>query len=149
MSRTAGQVLVVLQFLVGGGLVAACVTADGGGSGSGAGPWILATAAVALGVWAASTVGRHLRAAPYLPEGARLVTHGPFRWVRNPMYTAALTLMAALVWARPTIVAGALWFALALVLAAKIRIEEQELAGRFPEYEDYRRRTKRFIPGVF
>jgi protein-S-isoprenylcysteine O-methyltransferase Ste14 len=40
------------------------------------------------------------------------------------------------------------WCALAVVLALKTRLEEALLSERFAGYEDYKRRTPRFIPRI-
>lgn len=36
-----------------------------------------------------------------------------------------------------------------LVMLARMRFEEQVLEAEFPEYADYRKRTKRLIPGIW
>jgi len=103
----------------------------------------------AVGAWALS-VNRpgniNIRPEPH-PQGV-LVTGGPYRWVRHPMYLAVLLMMAAFAmgddpwqWAA--------WAALALVLAAKARREERGLALLHPGYEAYRARTRALVPFVF
>ena len=80
---------------------------------------------------------------------ARLVTSGPYAWVRHPMYSALLLLMAG----------AAGWYAymanaagFVLVLAAvvgKARREEACLLDRFGEYDACHQRTHGFIPYLF
>lgn len=84
-----------------------------------------------------------------LPEPratTRLVTGGPYAWVRHPMYTSLLLGAAgvALGWNTPVhwIALGAL----AVVLDVKARREERLLTHRFADYADYARRTPRFLP---
>ncbi len=138
------SLLVALQF----GLIALmAVRLDAGSIGPGF--VALLGAGVAVGAWAlaANRPGNfNIRPDPH-PEG-RLVTGGPYAWVRHPMYLAVLLAMAsfALVgdawqWAA--------WAALAAVLAAKARREERGLAILHPGYEAYRRRTRAIVPFVF
>ena len=80
---------------------------------------------------------------------ATLVTSGPYRWVRHPMYTAALVLAlgAAMLTANLVVmIGGVLMFGL---LAARSRVEEQRLIDKFGEaYRSYQQRTGRFFPRV-
>lgn len=85
-----------------------------------------------------------------LDVGHQLATGGPFRFVRHPIY-AGLDLLAlgSALWA-PTMltILGVLTMGLGGDLRA--RAEEPLLAQAFGDtYGDYRRRTKRFIPGVY
>lgn len=107
-------------------------------------------AGVALGLWAVATMGlRHLRPTPEPAEGARLLRHGPYRWIRHPMYTATLLVAGALVLDQLSPARAAIWFGLAAVLVVKLRLEEELLLGRFPDYADYARRTRRLVPGLW
>ena len=86
---------------------------------------------------------------PEPKASARLVTGGPYRYMRNPMYTAVLLFAAAEVLAYADRWKLLCWLALALVLLAKALIEERYLRALFPEYAAYAKRVRRFIPGVF
>lgn len=101
------------------------------------------------GCWAVAAVGvRRVRVMPEVSEQTQLVTSGPFRFVRHPMYTGlsiacmGFSLMPFQVWKA---IALAI---LILVLVLKSRLEETQLLAQFPEYEAYQKRTKRFIPFV-
>ena len=79
-----------------------------------------------------------------------LVTDGPYRWVRHPMYVALLLAMTSFNLAAPGLHAGwAALFALLAVLAAKARLEERLLRVSFPAYAEYAARTPGFLPGVY
>ena len=86
---------------------------------------------------------------PEPKASGRLVTGGPYRFMRNPMYSALLLFAAAEVAAYGDMWKLACWIALALVLLAKTLLEERSLGARFPDYAAYARRVRRFIPGVF
>jgi protein-S-isoprenylcysteine O-methyltransferase Ste14 len=81
-----------------------------------------------------------------LPEHS-LVQHGLYRYVRHPIYTGDLLMLAGLQLALNS------WLVLAVALAAVVvvrqsRVEEAMLARHMPGYPVYRARTKRFIPFV-
>lgn len=120
------------------------------------GPWIarkwwpLEIAGGALLTWAVFTMGlRHLRTHPEVSPGAPLLTRGPYRWIRHPMYAGVLLGMAALVLERPTWERALLWLSLLAALLAKLTVEESLLKQRFPDYAEYCRRTKRLVPFLF
>jgi protein-S-isoprenylcysteine O-methyltransferase Ste14 len=139
-----GRLLVILQF----GLLAVL-----GGRAVLASPAIsfevvamLAGSAV-LALWAldANRPGNfNIRPTPR--HGGTLITSGPYRWIRHPMYTSVLLAAAAAAVTSFEPVDALLWLALLGVLLAKSSLEERALARRFPGYQDYRVRTTRFIP---
>jgi protein-S-isoprenylcysteine O-methyltransferase Ste14 len=108
----------------------------------------LQVAAILLMVWARLTFG--LRSFHYAanPTEGGLVTTGPYRYLRHPIYAAALLF----VWTGVAVNASFLSVALGLVatamLALRIASEERLVRTRYPEYEDYARRTKRVIPFI-
>lgn len=110
----------------------------------------LETAAGILVLWSVWTMRKsRLTALPEVAEGARLITGGPYSAIRHPMYASALLLALGLAIGRPTPLRLALVALLALDLGVKIHREERFLRARFPEYDEYARRTKRLIPFLF
>jgi protein-S-isoprenylcysteine O-methyltransferase Ste14 len=77
---------------------------------------------------------------------ARLVTHGPYRYVRHPMYLAVLVLALGCVAGWRTWPHAVAFAALALVLHVKTGVEERALIARFPDYAAYAARTRRIVP---
>lgn len=82
-------------------------------------------------------------------EGHPLVTHGPYRWIRHPMYTTMLLLGVSFF-----LISGS-WFILLfwvvnfILLAKQSRKEEDALVERYgQDYTTYMQTTPRFIPGV-
>jgi protein-S-isoprenylcysteine O-methyltransferase Ste14 len=110
----------------------------------------LLACAVVLGVWTlAHNRPGNFNIRPEPKASGRLVTGGPYRYMRNPMYSAVLLFAAAEVVAYGDMWKIACWFLLALVLLAKALLEERGLRAHFPGYAEYARRVRRFIPGVF
>lgn len=139
---TAGSVLVALQFALLGWLVWPFTPQQWT-------PLALAFAAgaLAVGVWTlAHNRPGNFNVHPEPHARGRLVTGGPYRYMRHPMYTAVLLFAAAETAAYMDpwkLLASALLFA---VLLGKARIEEHRLAERYPEYPAYAARVKRFVP---
>jgi protein-S-isoprenylcysteine O-methyltransferase Ste14 len=112
--------------------------------------WLaLEMAGLILGCWAFYAMGwRNLRTTPLLPEDAHLVTDGPYRLIRHPMYTALLLIVWALIADDFSLLRLATGLVLTLNMVIKMRYEENILQGHFPAYKDYMGTTKRLIPFV-
>jgi protein-S-isoprenylcysteine O-methyltransferase Ste14 len=81
-----------------------------------------------------------------LPDHA-VVSSGIYRYIRHPIYTGDLLLLAGLQLALNSwLVLGVL--APALIVFRRALVEERQLDQALPDYADYRARTKRFIPFV-
>lgn len=111
---------------------------------------VFAAAGIIVGVWALSANRPgNFNIRPVPREGGRLVEHGPYRWIRHPMYAALM--LAGVAAARLASEATA-WLALAAlvaVLVVKAGVEERAMLASHPGYAAYRRRTRRFVPWVF
>ena len=79
-----------------------------------------------------------------LPQQA-LVTTGIYRYIRHPIYTGDLLLLWGLELALNSWLVLGIGIPLAVVIRQALA-EEGVLARAFPGYEEYRARTKRFIP---
>jgi protein-S-isoprenylcysteine O-methyltransferase Ste14 len=79
----------------------------------------------------------------------RIVTEGPYRLTRNPMYLAHIVFMLGLALTLRSWVALIILIARAIWFHRRVVADEARLATRFgPEYTDYTRRVKRWVPGV-
>ena len=78
-----------------------------------------------------------------------LVRRGIYRYLRHPVYTGLLVVSLAFFLSRPTLVVGSAYLLLALVTNVRASIEEKMLEERYPEYAEYRRCTKRYVPFVY
>jgi len=106
-------------------------------------------AAVTLMVWARVTFGRRSFHAAADPTEGGLVTTGPYRFIRHPIYTAVCFFVFAGALAHLSLVAVGL--ALLEFVGALCRMvpEERLVVQRYPEYAEYAARTARMLPYVF
>jgi len=105
-------------------------------------------AAVGLMIWARVVFGRRSFHAAGNPTEGELVTSGPYRYIRHPIYAAVLyfTWAGVLTHLSPeTVACGVLEI---VGVAMRVYVEERYLRQRYPEYEEYANRTKRIIPFV-
>lgn len=111
---------------------------------------LLQAVGAALAMWAFAWMiaaqGRMFRISPDPTGHSRLVVTGPYRWIRHPMYTSILLVVAPPVLASAAAVPMLGLLVLAAVLLAKSSLEERLLTQRFPEYTAYRERTWRLVP---
>ena len=101
-------------------------------------------------LWSQSSMGDSLRIGVDPSERTALVTTGPFRWVRNPIYSAMLVYLAGVALLVPN-AAGLIAFGVvALGLDLHVRlVEEPYLAATHgSSYASYAARVGRFVPGV-
>jgi protein-S-isoprenylcysteine O-methyltransferase Ste14 len=102
-----------------------------------------------LMIWARVTFGGRSFHATASPTEGGLVTTGPYRYVRHPIYAAALYITWAGVFGNLSIMNVA--FGLLTFVGGLVRMlcEETLVRVRYPEYDEYAKKTKRLIPFVF
>jgi protein-S-isoprenylcysteine O-methyltransferase Ste14 len=111
---------------------------------------LLAASGLAGTVWAQLAMGDAWRIGVDPGERTRLVVAGPFRWVRNPIYTSMMLFAAglALMVTNVASLAGLAFVIVALELHVR-HVEEPYLAAAFAqEYRGYSQEVGRFLPGV-
>lgn len=101
---------------------------------------------IALVVWAVLVFGRGVTPSPLPSNRAQLQTRGPYRWIRHPMYTGVMLLMAGSALGRRNWIAAALWVVLVVFFLAKMRWEERRLVETYPGYSSYREAVPALIP---
>jgi protein-S-isoprenylcysteine O-methyltransferase Ste14 len=99
-----------------------------------------------LRLWAVAAAGAETRRRSRAV--ARLVTYGPFAWLRNPLYSGNF-----FIWTGFSVIAGIQWFlpiavaVFALEYTPIVRYEEAVLEATFgEEYRRYKERTARWLP---
>ena len=106
-------------------------------------------AALALMIWARLTFGWRSAHVAANPTEGGLVTTGPYRFIRHPIYTAVCLFVTAggaahLSWTT-ALFAGLIWSG----ALCRMFCEEQLLLARYPEYRQYAAATPRMIPFLF
>ena len=108
---------------------------------------VLATAGLAYSVWGLACLRRSFS---IIPEARRLVTGGPYRLSRHPVYLGEVATAIGVNLATAGWLSG---LAIAYFIACelmRIRWEERILAMTFPsEYPEYARRVPRYLPNPF
>jgi protein-S-isoprenylcysteine O-methyltransferase Ste14 len=98
--------------------------------------------------WTLRTLGRNVSETVFTKERHELVTTGPYRWIRHPLYSTGLVLFLAL-----GVMAGS-WVVLLVTAAAFVLLrwlvippEEEALLAKFGgQYRSYMERTGRLVP---
>ena len=113
---------------------------------AGPGLMVVQGLAVTLVVWARLTFG--MRSLHYAanPTDGGLVTSGPYRFVRHPIYAAILFFVWAGVASQTTLLGVGLGILVSAATAVRIVAEERLVTARYPDYLAYAARTKRVIP---
>lgn len=107
---------------------------------------IVQVLAVGLMLWARVVFGRRSFRAGANPTEGGLVTHGPYRFLRHPIYAAIIYFVWAGVVSDPSTEAIAAAVVVALCLIIRMLLEEHFLIEKYPEYKEYSARAKRLIP---
>ncbi len=105
--------------------------------------------AVGLAAWARRSFGAAQFSVHAEPIQKSLLSTGPYRFIRHPMYAAALLLVWTSILGHVSpinVVVGALVTAVTLV---RVVTEEKMLQTSYPNYTAYAGKTKRIIPFVF
>jgi protein-S-isoprenylcysteine O-methyltransferase Ste14 len=109
----------------------------------------LALLGVALFGWMFRHLGLNVTPTSVPRVSATLVITGPYRWIRHPMYSAALVLVVAATLLTANLVVGVCGIIMFALLAARSRVEERRLAEKFGRaYRDYQATTGRFVPRI-
>jgi len=111
--------------------------------------WFFMSSALLLFIWTVlyNRLG-NFNIVPEIKHGCELITEGPYSFIRHPMY-AGVTLIAFAeivsifsLWKIPVLVL------LIMVLFFKARREEKLWCAKTPEYLEFQKKTKMFIPFI-
>ncbi len=110
---------------------------------------LLCAAGLGLAIWARVHLGRNWGMPMTVRQEPELVTSGPYRFIRHPIYSGILLAALGSAFSSSTV-----WFLVVLGSAVyfvfSAHIEEQLMLSQFPEqYPAYLKRTKRLIPFLY
>lgn len=113
-------------------------------------PFLIAVqvGAVLLMVWARLTFGLRSFHATASTTRGELVTEGPYRFWRHPIYVSIIYFVWAGQVQSPSAASIVGAVVVTLSLFARMVLEERVLLATYAGYAEYARRTKRFIPFV-
>ena len=109
---------------------------------------VLGLAGCAILIWTHRILGENFFGGMKIRKDHRLITEGPYRWVRHPMYTAFILLGFAWFILSENWFIAAFWLASAiLVIVTRLNKEEDMLLSQFGEaYREYAQETGRVFP---
>ena len=111
---------------------------------------IIEIAGITLAVWAVMIMRRNANVAPIPKQNGRLITTGPYRFIRHPMYTAQVVAVFPLVIELNTQLRIAALSILFITLLFKLHYEEKRLVKHFGQsYSDYQKVTKKILPFIY
>jgi protein-S-isoprenylcysteine O-methyltransferase Ste14 len=100
--------------------------------------------------WSGLALGRQYSAEVTIQKDHRLITSGPYRWIRHPRYLGVLLLAAGISLAFRSWIGLAALAPLLAVLLLRIHDEEALLGREFGgEWQAYQKTSWLLIPGVF
>jgi protein-S-isoprenylcysteine O-methyltransferase Ste14 len=107
---------------------------------------LLILCGVVFSVYAVLELGRSLS---MMPEARRLVTNGPYSFIRHPLYLGEAVALAGVTLQYLSPWALGLFALQCMFQLERMKNEERVLSHAFPDYRDYAARTARLVPGVY
>jgi protein-S-isoprenylcysteine O-methyltransferase Ste14 len=105
----------------------------------------------AIFVWARRTLGRYYSGHVSVQLDHVLVQSGPYAVIRHPAYSGYLLMALGISLGYSSLLGlGSVFLLLLPSVIFRLQIEEKLLASEFAgDYQDYAKRTKRLIPGIW
>ena len=117
-------------------------------------PWLrwtgvgIALLGFALLQWSQNTLGENWSDTPRMIQEQSLVTSGPYRFIRHPIYTAFLLILGSTLLISGNWLIGFAWIGMTVLeVVSRIDFEENLMLEYFGEpYREYMKRTGRLLP---
>lgn len=112
---------------------------------------ILCILGLSFSVWARRSLGGNWSPNPgETKQGHQLVTAGPYKFIRHPIYSGEILALFGSFMAIGKANAFILFVALSIGVFIRSRIEDRTMAQEFPaQYPDYKKRVGALFPGIF
>jgi len=109
---------------------------------------LLAFGGVAMVWWTHRTLGRHWSGILELRENHRLISSGPYRYIRHPMYTGFFVMPVGMTLVTANLLVALLQIGVTIAMyLARVADEEAMMIDRFgDDYRTYIRQTGRLLP---
>jgi protein-S-isoprenylcysteine O-methyltransferase Ste14 len=109
---------------------------------------ITGLASIPLIYWVHTALGDNFSTTLHLRENHTLVTDGPYRWIRHPMYTVLYVhLIGIFLLTGNWLIGGVYFLALSLIIVFRLNREEATMVEKFgDQYRQYMEQTGRFLP---
>ncbi|NRD24587.1 isoprenylcysteine carboxylmethyltransferase family protein [Winogradskyella litoriviva] len=107
------------------------------------------SASVVLMIWSRITFGIKSFNASSNTIKEKLVTNGPYKWLRHPIYAAIIYFFIGCLIAYPNIKTLIAVIVIVICTYVRMLLEEKELLIAFKDYAQYSKKVKRIIPFVF
>ena len=112
---------------------------------------LIALAGFSLLQWSQNSLGRSWSDTPRMLKGQILITNGPYRVIRHPIYTAFILILGSTLLISDNGLVGLLWIGMTVLeIVSRIRFEEGLMLEYFDDqYREYMNRTGRLIPKLY
>jgi protein-S-isoprenylcysteine O-methyltransferase Ste14 len=101
-------------------------------------------------IWARAYLGRNWSGYATYKEHQELVTTGPYRFVRHPIYTSMMLMFLGTILYYGSLFISIIFVVVAISFILRVKKEEEIMIKLFgKQYAGYMNRTKRWIPWIY